>query len=101
VQINVTARHVEVSEALREYLDRKLGRLTKYYDRIQAIEATVEEEGDLRYQLSVEINAEHKKFFNARESGDDLYAMTDLVADKLATQLTRHKEKFRNRKHPQ
>ena len=38
--------------------------------------------------------------FVGSEAHDDVFAAVDLVSDKLRSQITRHKEKFRNRKHP-
>ena len=43
---------------------------------------------------------DHRQTFVASELHDDVFASVDLVVDKLERQLTRHKEKLRNRKHP-
>jgi ribosomal subunit interface protein len=44
------------------------------------------------------VRADHKQTFIASETGPDTFALIDLIVDKLERQLTRHKEKVRNRK---
>jgi putative sigma-54 modulation protein len=98
VQILVTGRNVAVPDALKSYAEKKASKLLKYYDRIQAIDVVLDHDsGQNRAEMIVE--AEHRNTFVARESHDDMYAAIDLVVDKLERQLTRHKERFRNRKH--
>ena len=45
--------------------------------------------------------AENKDMFIAREADGDAYASIDACVGKLERQLTEHKKKFRNRKHPE
>jgi len=90
---------MEVSEALKTYAEQKTSKLHKYYDRIQEIEVVFDAGKD---QINVEmiVNAEHKNMFIARHDVGDAYACIDGCVHKLERQLSDHKEKFRNRKHP-
>jgi putative sigma-54 modulation protein len=99
VTVIVSSRHMEVSAPLKNYAETKTGKLTKYYDRIQEIEI-VFDAGKDTMQVEVIVNAEHRNMFIARHSGNDAYACIDGCIDKLERQLTDHKERFRNRKHP-
>ena len=47
------------------------------------------------------VNAEHKNMFIAHHDEGDAYACIDACVDKLERQLTDHKKKIRNRKHPE
>ena len=47
------------------------------------------------------VNAEHKNMFIAHHDEGDAYACIDGCVDKLERQLSEHKKKFRNRKHPE
>ena len=98
--ITVTGRHMEVTPALKAFAEEKANKLTRYYDRIQEIEVILDANKD---STSVEIivNAEHKDMFIAREAQGDAYASIDLCVNKLERQLTEHKKKHRNRKHPE
>jgi putative sigma-54 modulation protein len=98
VQISVTGRHVEVSERVKEYAAEKAARLPRYYDRVQAVEIIIDREAD---QVAVEmiVRAAGTPDFVAREIGPEPTSCIDALIDKMERQLTRHKEKFRNRKH--
>jgi putative sigma-54 modulation protein len=94
---------MDVSPALKAHAEAKAEKLLKYYDRIQEIEVVfdaanhVGDKDSIRVELIV--NAEQKNMFIARHDGD-AYAAVDACVLKLERQLTDHKEKFRNRKHP-
>jgi putative sigma-54 modulation protein len=93
---------MEVSPALKAYAEQKANKLLKYYDRIQEIEVVFDsQKADGKEQARVEVivNAEQKNMFIAHADGD-AYAGLDACVLKLERQLTDHKEKFRNRKHP-
>jgi len=98
VQVIVSARRMEVGEAGKARITEKLSKLTRYYDRIESVEAVLDRQGELP-MVEVLVHAEHGIKFVAREAGADLFAALDLVLDKLSRQLTKHKERFRNRKH--
>lgn len=97
--VTVSSRHMEVSAPLKAYAQQKASKLTKYYDRIQEIEVVFDAGKDMM-QAEMIVNAEHRNMFIARHGAPDAYACVDGCIDKLERQLTDHKEKFRNRKHP-
>ena len=97
MQVRMTGRHVEVPTEVRQYVDTKLEKLTKYYDRIHEIEVIL---GHEKEQFSVEmiVHADHRHTFVTREIGPDTFALVDTSVEKLGRQLTKHKEKLRTRK---
>ena len=98
--VTVAARHMDVSEALKKYAEQKANKLLKYYDRIQEIEVVFDAANKDTMQVEVIVNAEHRNTFIAKHDGSDAYACIDGCVDKLERQLSEHKKKFRNRKHP-
>lgn len=90
---------MDVTEALKSYAEHKTGKLTKYFDRIQEIEVVLDANKD-GTRVEVIVNAEHNAMFIAHHDQGDAYAGIDGCVDKLERQLTDHKEKLRNRKHP-
>jgi putative sigma-54 modulation protein len=90
---------MDVTPPLKAYAEQKVGKLTKYYDRIQEIEVVIEAGKDAS-RVEIIVNAERKKMFIAHHDDGDAYAAIDQCVDKIERQLTDHKEKFRNRKHP-
>jgi putative sigma-54 modulation protein len=90
---------MEVTEALKQYAEQKAAKLSKYYDRIQEIEVILDASKDAN-SVEMIVNAEHNAMFIAHHGTGDAYACIDGCVDKLERQLTDHKERFRNRKHP-
>lgn len=84
---------------MKEYAERKTSKLLKYYDKIQEIEVILDCDS-AEHRVEIIVNAEHKNMFVASEAGDDFFACADLAVDKIVGQLTKHKDKHRNRKHP-
>ena len=95
----VSSRHMEVTQPLKTYAEQKANKLTKYFDRIQEIEVVFDAGKDTT-AVEMIVNAEHKNMFIARHSDGDAYACIDGCVDKLERQLSDHKKKLRNRKHP-
>ena len=98
--VTVSSRHMDVTPALKTYAEQKANKLLKYYDRIQEIEV-VFDAGKDKTSVEMIVNAEHKNMFVAHhDEGADAYACVDGCVHKLERQLSEHKKKFRNRKHP-
>ena len=98
MQIQVTARHVEVTDDVRDYAHSKASRLTRFYDRIHEIEVVLDHESE-QFTAEMIVRADRKHTFVAREIGPDTFALMDVVIGRLERQLTKHKEKSRHRKH--
>jgi len=98
VQILVTGRHVEIPPDVRQYLDEKINKLPRFYDRIHEVEVIFDHQSE---QLTVEfiVRADHKHTFVAKETGPEAVALIDIGVEKLERQLRKHKEKQRNHKH--
>ena len=97
--VTVSSRHMEVTEPLKAYATDKAGKLIKYYDRIQEIEV-IFDNGKNNQRCEMIVNAEHKNLFVAHHDDGDAYACVDGCIDKLERQLSEHKKRYRNRKHP-
>jgi ribosomal subunit interface protein len=100
VVITITGRHMDVTPAMKTFAEEKVNKLTKYYDRIQEIEVVFDAQ-KAGTSVEVIVNAEHNDMFIAREGDGDAYVLLDQCVTKLERQLTEHKKKHRNRKHPE
>lgn len=99
MQVTVSARHMGVTDALREYCLEKSGKLSRFYDRIRLIEVILDGNNGL-HTAEMIVHTDRADPLVASEQHDDVYAAVDLLLDKIERQLRRHKEKIRNRKHP-
>lgn len=98
--VTVSSRHMEVTPPMKSYAEQKAGKLLKYYDRIQEIEV-IFDAGKDNARVEMIVNAEHKNTFVAHHDQGDAYACIDGCVHKLERQLSDHKKKVRNRKHPE
>lgn len=99
MDIKVSARHMDVSEAVRSHVREKAEKLDRYYDRLMSVDVIMDVQGD-RQIVEMIARADHHVQFVAKHEDSDLYATIDHVTRELEAQLRKHKEKHRNRKHP-
>ncbi len=93
MQINISGHHVEVTQALRDYVLSKLKRLQRHFDNITNTDVTLIVEKMVQ-KAEATIHVSGADIFATAES-EDMYAAIDLLADKLDRQLIKHKEKNR------
>ena len=98
MRVNLTGRHVDVSDDVREYIESKVAKLPRFYDRIHEIDVVLDHESE-QFTAEMIVRADRKHTFVARETGPDTFVLIDLVVEKIERQLIKHKEKNRNHKH--
>lgn len=92
MQVNITGHHLDLTDALREYVHNKLGRLERHYDQISNVQVTLSVEKE-RQKSEAILNVKGGQIFADAEH-DDMYASIDAMVDKLDRQLLKHKEKI-------
>lgn len=97
--LNITAKHTEITDAIREYVKTKTAKLPKYYDSINKVEVIIDGNDGGHRMVELIARAEHSKIFVVKEAGDDMYACIDLAVHKIERQLSKQKEKERSNKH--
>ncbi|HXV78162.1 MAG TPA: ribosome-associated translation inhibitor RaiA [Candidatus Polarisedimenticolaceae bacterium] len=96
MQLEITGRHIEITPALREFTEEKLGKLARLLDGPLEVHVVLGIEKH-RHLAEVQVKSKYAVFAGAQETGD-LYASIGEVADKLERQVLKHKEKMRTRK---
>jgi putative sigma-54 modulation protein len=96
MNLNITFRHVEPSEALKQYALEKVERLTRYFEGLVEGHVTLAQE-KIRHMAEVTLQANGLRI-NAKEEKADFYSAIDNVVDKLERQLVRYKEKLKRHK---
>jgi putative sigma-54 modulation protein len=94
MQYSVTGHHVDVSPAMRDYVEQKLGKLERHFDHLTDIHCilTVEK---LRHKAEATVHLTGGTLHASAEN-DDMYAAIDSLVDKLDRQVKKHKEKLSN-----
>ncbi len=96
MQVNVTFRHMESSEALRKYAEEKTERLSKYLFEPIEVHWVLEIE-KIRHIADATVTA-NGVTIKAQEDTQDMYAAIDAVIDKLENQVRKHKERSKDHK---
>lgn len=94
MQINISGHHLDLTPAIKDYVESKLQKLERHNDRITSTNVILSVD-KLEQKAEATVHANGKEFF-ADSTSEDLYAAIDLLADKLDRQLIKHKEKLRS-----
>ncbi|MFC7440005.1 ribosome hibernation-promoting factor, HPF/YfiA family [Laceyella putida] len=90
----IRGHNIEVTDALHEFVERKLGRLERYFDDVNETEAHVALTV-VKDQHRVEVTIPFPGVIvRAEESSEDMYASVDLVVEKLERQIRKHKTRI-------
>lgn len=97
MNIAIYGKNIDVTEALKDYARRKVGKVARYFDDPLQAQVTLSIERD-RHIVEVTIPVPFNGLLiRAEEESDDMYASIDLVVDKLERQIRKFKTRL-NRK---
>ena len=92
MQISITGQHIDITQALRTYIESKFARLERHFDNMTNIHVVLNVEKERRMAEATIHVSRGKLFANAEHN--DMYAAIDGLVDKLDRQLKKHKEKL-------
>ena len=97
MQLSISGHHIDLSDALRDYVTAKVRKLERHYDHITNLHVVLSvEKLDQRAEATAHVSG--AELF-ADAVADDLYAAIDMLLDKLDRQVIKHKEKVIERHH--
>lgn len=91
MQINITGHQLQVTEALKNYINEKFARIERHFDWVLDVHVVLEVE-KLAQKAEATVQVNSAKLF-AEDIQEDMYAAIDGLIDKLDRQLVKHKEK--------
>jgi putative sigma-54 modulation protein len=97
VQVKISTRHGHLSDASQQNITAKAEKLLRIFDRITAIELTLDLEDSNSPRVDAKLSAEHKHDFVAHDQSDNLMGSVDAVLHRLEQQLRKYKEKVQER----
>ena len=99
MQLSTTFRHMDGSQAVREYAAEKLEKIRKYFnkDPISA-HAVFSVERGFHHVADLNITLPNGIVINAKETTEDMYSSIDLAAARIERQVRRWKDKIRDHK---
>jgi putative sigma-54 modulation protein len=99
MQLSTTFRHMDASQAVREYAADKLDRIRKYFSREPiSAHATFSVERGFHHVADLNITLPSGIVINAKETTEDMYSSIDLAAARIERQVRKWKDKIRDHK---
>lgn len=94
MNLQLTGHHLEVTPALREYIESKLARLKNHFDHVIDLKVTLSVE-KLAQKVEATLHVPGNDL-HAACTNENMYSAIDMLADKLDRQVLKHKEKHGN-----
>ena len=92
MKINLSGKNLEITESLRNQVNKKVLKLGRYFDENVEAQVTMSVEG---YRHIIEVTIPFDGIVaRAEESTDDMYASIDMVLDKLERQIRKHRTRL-------
>ncbi|AAO34966.1 hypothetical protein K144313037_01580 [Clostridium tetani] len=97
MRITVTGKNIEITNALRNVVEKKLEKLDKYFKPDVEAQVTLSVEKNRQIiEVTIPFNG---VILRGEEANEDMYASIDLVIDKLERQIRKQKTKLQKRMH--
>ena len=94
MNLQISGHHIEVTPALREYVENKLDPVVRHFDKVTGVNVVLSVE-KLKQKAEVTVHLSGKDVF-VESTDEDLYAAIDSLADKLDRQIQKHKQKIQD-----
>jgi putative sigma-54 modulation protein len=91
MRLNVKGHHIEITEALRAYVEKKMVRITRHFDQVIDVHCVLTVE-KLAQKAEATLHVSGSDI-HADASDLNMYAAIDLLSDKLDRMICKHKEK--------
>ncbi|GAB4277707.1 MAG: ribosome-associated translation inhibitor RaiA [Candidatus Rifleibacteriota bacterium] len=103
MQFVIKGKNLQLTQALKDYAEKKLASIKKYFDHIIEVDVTlsVKDSKDISKSKVCEVTVWAKSIgtpIHAKKASEDLYASIDMVAEKIERQVKKFKEKKTSRR---
>lgn len=100
MEIIITGLHLEVTDAIKEYAEEKVSKISKYLENITSVKITLEvrktkSEGNIHIAKAIARTPGKEIVIESEDA--NLYSAIDLLSDKLERQVRKYKEKMKDR----
>ena len=92
----VRGRNMEVTPALKDYVEKRVGKIAKYFDKVGEITVLLTVSKG-RHTVEVTVPIDKGVMLRGEEATMDMYTSIDLVVEKLERQIHKHKTKLQRR----
>ena len=97
MNITITGRHMEMTDALKAYIESSLGKVKSHFDKVIDADVILDVQ-KLRHTAEVNLHANGVRI-HSKETSSDMYASVDAVMAKIEKQVGKYKSRI-NRHQP-
>lgn len=95
MQVTLKTKHLEATDALQGYAEKKLTKIERYFDHLLSADIMLSTERGM-HMVEVTVHG-NGVTLRGKEKTEDMYSSIDKVIDKLERQVKKHKEKILTR----
>ena len=96
MHITITGRHIEVPQSVKDYVEKKISKLDKYFNRLIEVHVIIDKQREL-YITEANIIGSNMRIF-AKEESTDIHASVDKLIDTASKQLKTRRDKLKTHK---
>jgi putative sigma-54 modulation protein len=102
MNLTISGHHLDVTPAIREYVQNKLERITRHFDQvidshvILCIDNLTEKDKRQKAEINLRVAG---KILHIASAAHDLYAAIDMLMDRLDRQVVKYKQMLQNHSH--
>ena len=94
MQLTISGHQIDLTDSIKHYIAEKMERIERHFDHLNSIDVVLHVE-KIRHKAEATVNAKGITM-HAHADSDNMYATIDDLADKLDSQVRKHKEKITN-----
>lgn len=102
MNLTISGHHLELTPAIRDYVETKLERIKRHFDHVIdiAVILGVEKPSEKERRQRAEVNLRLRgNVIHVESFAEDLYAAIDSLTDKLDRQVLKHKTRMQDHQH--
>jgi ribosome hibernation promoting factor len=94
MQLNLSGQHIEITDSLRDHVNKKFEKLTRHFDHMTNVHVilTVEKQ---RQKAEATVHVSGADLF-ASDENENMYTAIEGLVSKLDRQVIKHKDKIKN-----
>ena len=93
MQVQVRGKGVVITDALRDYADKKVNKLSKHFSALQAATVTQSISGK-EHRVEVQLDGDGI-LLRGEDRAEDMYVAIDRVVDKLERRMSKYKDRHK------
>jgi putative sigma-54 modulation protein len=92
MHIAITGRHLEITPDVREFIEARVEKLTRFVDAVE-LQVTITAEKS-RHRAEMQLRDSAGSYYAAEEGHHDLYGCLDQALERLEAQAKKYREKL-------